>query len=105
MKYIFEVKLKKGHTAEEYAAAWQRGSEIIQKMPGARGTRLHRKIDDPNALLAIAEWESKEARDKAMSELEHRDEKTREILHKHRTLGELTKIGEYEDAKWEVISA
>jgi len=104
MKYIFEVKIKQGYTAEEYATAWKRGSEVIQKMPGARGTRLHRKIGDPNTLLAIAEWESKEARDKAMTKLESSDEKTKEIIHKHRGFGEFVRIGEYEDAEWEVIS-
>ena len=103
MRYIFEVKIKQGHTAEEYSSAWKRGSQVIQKMPGARGTRLHRKIGDPNTLLAIAEWESKEAREKAMAELESGDEKTREIIHRHREFGEFVKIGEYDDAEWEVI--
>lgn len=103
MKYIFEAKIKVGHTAEEYASAWENGSKIIQKMSGARGTRLHRKIGDPNTLLAIAEWESKEARDKAMDELENSDEATREIIHAHHEFGEFVKIGEYEDAEWEVI--
>lgn len=103
MKYIFEVKIKQGHTVEEYAIAWKRGSEVIQKMSGARGTRLHRKIDDSNTLLAIAGWESKKARDKAMKDLESGDETTREIIHKHREFREFVKIGEYDDAEWEVI--
>ena len=103
MKYIFEVKIKQGHTVEEYASAWKRGSEVIQKKSGARGTRLHRKIGDPNTLLAIAEWETKEARDKSMTELENSDEVTREIIHAHREFGEFVKIGEYDDAEWEVI--
>jgi hypothetical protein len=54
MKFIFEVRMKPGYTVEEYADAWVRASEIIQQAPGARGTYLHRKIGDPNALLAIA---------------------------------------------------
>ena len=103
MKYIFEVKIKPGHTAEEYAAAWKRGSEEIQKKSGARGTRLHRKIGDPNTLLAIAEWDTKEARDKAMTELENSDEATQGIIHAHREFGEFVKIGEYTNAEWEVI--
>ncbi len=103
MKYIFEVKIKTGHTAEEYAASWKRGSAVIQKMSGARGTRLHRKIGDPNTLLAIAEWDTKEARDKAMTELENSDEATREVIHAHRDFGEFVKMGEYDDAEWEVI--
>lgn len=38
-----------------------------------------------------------------MAELENGDEKTKEIIHKHREFGEFVKIGEYEDAEWEVI--
>ena len=38
MKFIFEVRVKEGHTAEEYADAWVRASELIQQAPGARGT-------------------------------------------------------------------
>jgi len=103
MKYIFEVRIKPNHTLEEYVAAWKRGSEVIQKMPGARGTKLYRKIGESNTLLAIAEWESKEKRDEAMVELENKDEKTKKIIHKHREFGEFIKIGEYDDTKWTVI--
>jgi hypothetical protein len=63
MKFIFEVRIKPAHTPEQYAATWVRVSQILQQAPGARGTRLHRKIGDPNRLLAIASWESKSARD------------------------------------------
>lgn len=63
MHYIFEVHLHDGYSAEEYAAGWVAASRLIQRAPGARGTRLHRKIGDPSVLLAIASWESKAARD------------------------------------------
>ena len=63
MKYIFEVHIKEGHKAEDYADAWVRASEIIQQAPGARGTELHRKIGDPDTLIAIASWDSKAQRD------------------------------------------
>ena len=63
MKYIFEVRIKPGHAAEEYADAWVRASTLIQQAPGARGTELHRKIGEPDTLIAIAHWESKEQRD------------------------------------------
>jgi hypothetical protein len=53
MKFVFEIRIKPGHTAEEYAAAWSRASAIIQRASGAQGTRLHRKIGEPNILLAI----------------------------------------------------
>ncbi|MCB1741711.1 MAG: antibiotic biosynthesis monooxygenase, partial [Gammaproteobacteria bacterium] len=63
MYFIFKVHVKPGHTAERYADAWVRASEIIQRAPGARGTRLHRMIGDDRTLLAVASWASKDARD------------------------------------------
>lgn len=63
MIFVFEVRIRPGHGAEEYAEAWVRASEIIQSAPGARGTRLHRKIGDAGALLAIASWETSQPRD------------------------------------------
>ena len=59
MKYIFEVHIREGYTAEDYADAWVRASELIERAPGARGTQLHRKIGDPDTLIAIAHWDSK----------------------------------------------
>ena len=56
MIFLFEVHLNPGYTAGQYADAWVQASEIIQRAPGAQGTRLHRKIGDPNVLLAIARW-------------------------------------------------
>lgn len=56
MKFIFEVRMKPGYTVDEYAEAWIRASEVIQRTPGALGTRLHRKIGEPDTLLAIASW-------------------------------------------------
>ena len=53
MIFIFEVRIKPGYSAEEYAAAWVRASEMIQSAPGALGTRLHRKIGKPDVLVAI----------------------------------------------------
>ena len=76
MIYVFEIKIKKGSKIDEYVSAWKTGSAIIQKMPGAHGTRLYSKIGDAKTLLAIAEWESKEARDKAMSKLDNLMKKT-----------------------------
>jgi heme-degrading monooxygenase HmoA len=55
MKYLFGVHIKPGHNAEEYADAWVRASEIIQQAPGARGTELHRKPDDPEWVVRPAE--------------------------------------------------
>jgi heme-degrading monooxygenase HmoA len=100
MKYIFEVRIREGHTAEEYADAWVRASEIIQQAPGARGTELHRKIGDPNVLIAIASWDSKEQRD-AM-EGQHNPEVAR-IIRSAAPFCEITPLGEFEDPEWVVM--
>ena len=49
---------------EAYIPIWEGSSRFIQKEPGARGTRLHR-LWGGLTLLAIAEWESSEARTRA----------------------------------------
>lgn len=72
-------------------------------MPGARGTRLFRKVGAPDTLLAIAEWDSKEAREEAMATLEKSDEETKRLWRRHREYGEFTKIGAYEETDWEVL--
>jgi len=100
MKFIFEVRVKHGYTTEQYAEAWVRASRIIQQTPGARGTYLHRMIGDPDVLLAIAHWESKEARD---AKDDRRDEIVREILEKHARFCEIKVIGEFEDPEWSVL--
>jgi len=99
MKFIFEVHIKPNHTAEQYAAAWLRVSEILQRAPGARGTRLHRKIGDPNVLLAIACWASKADRD-AMEE--HRDDTVRRLLQEAAQHCEISVVGEFDEPEWVV---
>jgi quinol monooxygenase YgiN len=100
MKFVFEVRIKPGHTAEQYAAAWVRVSELLQRAPGARGTRLHRRIGDPNRLLAIASWESKAARD-AMDH--RRDPAAQAILAEAATHCDITLIGEFDEPEWVVL--
>lgn len=99
MIFVFEVHIRPGYTAEQYAEAWVRASEIIQQAPGARGTRLHRKIGDPNVLVAIASWESKEARDAAESK---RDPRVRAIIEEQAQHVDIRVIGEFEDPEWVV---
>ncbi|MET0985254.1 MAG: antibiotic biosynthesis monooxygenase family protein [Steroidobacteraceae bacterium] len=100
MKFIFEVRIKPGHTAEEYADAWVRASKLIQRAPGARGTRLHRKIGDPDTLLAIATWDSKERRD-AMEA--RRDQAVAAIVRSAAPFVDIHLIGEFEEPEWVVI--
>ena len=99
MKYIFEVRIKQGHTAEQYADAWVRASEIIQRAPGALGTELHRKIGDPMTLIAIASWDSKQQRD-AM-EGQHNPE-VAAIIRSAAPFCEIRSLGEFEDPEWVV---
>jgi heme-degrading monooxygenase HmoA len=99
MKFLFEVHIKPGHSAEQYANAWVRASEIIQRATGARGTRLHRKVGDPNVLLAIATWASKEDRDAMESKP---DARVRAIIDEQAQFCDIRVIGEFEEPEWGV---
>lgn len=99
MKFVFEVRIRQGSAAEQYADAWVRASRIIQTAPGARGTRLHRKIGEPDVLLAIAEWDSKEARDAAQGMHPAADA----IIAEAAEFCIVTIIGEFEDPEWVVL--
>ncbi len=100
MKFLFEVHVQDGHTAEEYADAWVRASKIIQQAPGARGTELHRKIGDPDTLIAIASWESKAQRD-AMETQHNHD--VAAIIRSAAPFVEIRPIGEFDDPEWVVM--
>ncbi len=97
MFFIFEVHIKSGYQAEQYADAWVRASKIIQQAPGAQGTRLHRKIGDPNVLLAIATWETKVQRD-AMET--RQTEQVRQIIEEQAEFVDVVIIGEFEEPEW-----
>ena len=100
MHFIFEVHVKPGYTAEQYAEAWVRASQIIQQAPGARGTRLHRKIGAPSVLLAIATWETKAARDA----MEARpDDRVRAIISEQAEFVDVHVLGEFEEPEWVVV--
>lgn len=100
MLYVFEVHIKAGYTAEDYADAWIRASRLIQQAPGARGTRLHRKLDDPSVLIAIARWDSKAARD-AM-ETQHRPD-VAAIIRSAAPFCSIRPLGEFDEAEWVVL--
>ncbi len=99
MKFVFEVRIKPGCTAEQYAKSWVRASEIIQRAPGARGTRLHRKIGEPSVLLAIAEWDSKAQRDASQG----LDPRVDEIIQSAAKYCDIRLLGEFEDPEWVVL--
>ena len=100
MFFLFLVHVKPGYKAEQYADAWVRASEIIQQAPGARGTRLHRKIGDDSTLLAMASWESKKQRDAMES---NHPEDVRRIIAEQAEFVDIEVVGEFEDPEWEVI--
>ena len=102
MIFVFEVHVRPGHTAEAYAEAWGRASEIIQRAPGARGTRLHRRIGDDRKLLAIASWDSKESRDNMES---NPSAEVRRIIEEQAEFVDVRVIGEFEDPDWVVNPA
>lgn len=99
MLFVFEVHVRPGYSAEQYAEAWVRASKIIQRAPGARGTRLHRKIGDPTTLLAIATWDSKAARDAMEAEPA---ERVRSIIAEQARFVDVRVIGEFADPDWVV---
>lgn len=99
MKYIFQVRIKPGYSAEQYADAWVRASRLIQQAPGALGTELHRKIGDPDTLIAIAHWNSKEERD-AMEGTP--DQAIRQIILSAAPYVEIETLGEFEEPEWVV---
>jgi len=100
MHFIFEVHVKSGYSAEQYAEAWVRASEIIQQAPGAQGTRLHRKIGAPSVLLAIATWATKADRD---AREKQQSEEVRKIIARQAEFVDVVVIGEFEEPEWQVI--
>lgn len=100
MHFVFEVHIRPGYTPEQYAEAWIRASRMIQQASGARGTRLHRKIGDPDVLLAIATWATKADRD-AMEARENPD--VRDIIEAQAEFVDVRVIGEFEDPEWVVL--
>jgi len=100
MIFVFEVRVHPGYTAEAYAEAWVRASEIIQRAPGARGTRLHRRISDDRSLLAIASWDSKAERD-AMEA--NPSAEVKRIIAEQAEFVDVRVIGEFEDPDWVVM--
>lgn len=100
MKYIFEVHIKPGYSAEDYAAVWVEASQRIQQAPGALGTALHRHMDDPSVLLAIAQWESRARRDAMEAQPQ---EEMKRIIQKAAPFCEIHPLGAFDDPEWIVM--
>src|SRR5690606_24831613 len=99
MTFIFEVRLKPGFTAEEYAANWVKASDVIQRTAGPPGTRPDRTAGKPDTLLARASRENKAARG---AKDDRSDEMVRRVVAEHAEKCEITAIGEFEEPEWEV---
>lgn len=80
-RVIFEHIVKTGQE-QAFIDQWQDGSDVIQSYPGARGTLLFKSKDSDNTYYAMAEWESIEARQSAMSEIAKRED-AEIIMHGH----------------------
>lgn len=92
-RYVFEARVRPGCSEEQYIDAWRAGSDVIQREPGALGTRLHRK--EPGILVAIATWESKAARDAASRRLgliEGTTGAADSVVHRHLQFADVTPI-------------
>ncbi|HBO12123.1 MAG TPA: antibiotic biosynthesis monooxygenase [Halieaceae bacterium] len=100
MLYLFTVTVAEGYSAEQYAEAWVRASRLIQAAPGARGTRLHRKLDDPRVLLAIASWDSKAHRDAMEADP---PAAVKAIIAAEAPFVSIDLIGEFDDPEWVVL--
>lgn len=77
-----------------------KASELIQQSEGARGTQLHRMIDNPDQLLAIASWDSKAARDAMEAD---RGKAVKDIVRSQAAYVDIELIGEFEEPEWEVL--
>jgi len=66
-RYIWKIKLNNFDDADKFIEHWRVSSTVLQKYEGALGTHIHKVRDEPGSYYAVAEWESKEARD-AMAE-------------------------------------
>lgn len=100
MHYIFEVVAKPGYSIEQYASAWLLASKLIQQADGARGTRLHRCLADPQRALAIATWDSKAHRDAMDASI---SDDIKQIIETQSEHVEIRLIGEFAAADWEVL--
>ena len=57
MKGIFIWRAQVGQE-DEFVRRWETQSQSIQMYPGARGTLLHRSVDDPRLFVGYPSWDS-----------------------------------------------
>ena len=104
-KYIFRVDVRHGEDAE-FIRHWHGGSIPIQKSRGAMGTRLRKVRGEEHVYIAIAEWESKDARSAAFIALEDHGNPLHEEYKKwkeNEEFGEVTLIAEVDEVNSVVL--
>jgi heme-degrading monooxygenase HmoA len=69
-RYIWKIKLDNPDREDEFIQHWKDGSTILQQFPGALGTHMHKVRGEEHSFFAVAEWESKDARDAMQKEIE-----------------------------------
>lgn len=98
-RFVFEVKVRPSED-EAFIINWRELSIVIQEYPGARGTRLHKKHGEESTYIAIAEWESAEARQAAMSDIEQgQSDQAKRIarLRKNEDFGKMIHIADLDE--------
>jgi heme-degrading monooxygenase HmoA len=97
MKFIYQIKVRSGHSEQEYIEAWKKSSAMLQSSAGAEGTWLFRKIGQPDSFLAIANWASLEARDAAIKKLNEAGAEIQSVYRKHSEHGIIQIVGNFEE--------
>lgn len=72
-RYIWKIVLNDDVKEEDFISHWRVGSTILQEYEGALGTHMHKVRGEDRAYFAVAEWESKAARDAMDADVNHGD--------------------------------
>ena len=70
-KFIWKIKLDPEFSEEEFIKFWRETSQILQEYPGAMGTKMNKVVEEDRTYIAIAEWESKDARDSMQADIDN----------------------------------
>jgi hypothetical protein len=98
-RYVFRVDFDDDSMREQFIEHWRKGSALIQKLPGSRGTKLH-SMHGSSSVMAIAEWDSKELRDAAMKELHQGNSEVSKqwlAMPKNEDFGKVMLLGEIDE--------
>jgi heme-degrading monooxygenase HmoA len=68
--YIWKITITDPTKVEPFIQVWKDASAVLQEYPGAQGTYLHKVLGEDNVYLAIANWESKAARDAMKADID-----------------------------------